>query len=127
MAAEVREDTPLDFARVEAVVRRVIAVWDARDIGAFVDCLTEDVEWYDPAMPDPPARGKEAVKAFAESVLRAFPDFRYEVLPPICVSGDGRRCAVKWRISGTHGLRWNRQGTHRPAAGRCSKGWTCSS
>ena len=39
---------------------------------------------------------------FADAVLRAFPDFTYEVLPPICVAADGTRCAVKCRISGSH-------------------------
>lgn len=86
----------------EEVVRRLLASWDARDLAGFAGCLTDDVEWYDPAMPDPPARGRDAVRAFAEAVLRAFPDFTYEVLPPICVSADGTRCAVKWRISGSH-------------------------
>jgi ketosteroid isomerase-like protein len=89
-------------ARSEEVVRQLLAAWDARDLEGFADCLTEDVEWYDSAMPDPPARGRGAVKEFADAVLRAFPDFKYEVLPPICVSADGTRCAVKWRISGRH-------------------------
>jgi len=92
----------LSSARAEEVVRRLLACWDARDLEGFANCLADDVEWYDPAMPDPPARGRAAVKAFAEAVIRAFPDFTYEVLPPICVAADGTRCAVKWRISGSH-------------------------
>jgi len=76
--------------------------WNARDINEFVALLADDVEWYDPAMPDPPARGRAAVRAFAEGVLRAFPDFRYEVRPPICASADGSRCAIVWRITASH-------------------------
>jgi steroid delta-isomerase-like uncharacterized protein len=84
------------------LVNAVLAAWNARDLDALAALLTEDVEWYDPAMPAPPARGRDAVKAFAASVLRAFPDFRYEIDPPICVSEDRRRCAIRWRISATH-------------------------
>lgn len=92
----------MSSARSEEVVRRLLASWDARDPEGFANCLTDDVEWYDPAMPDPPARGRGAVKEFADAVLHAFPDFTYEVLPPICVAADGTRCAVKWRITGSH-------------------------
>ena len=92
----------MSSAGAEEAVRRLLASWNARDLDAFVSCLAVDVEWYDPAMPDPPARGRAAVKAFAEAVIRAFPDFAYEILPPVCVAPDGTRCAVRWRISGSH-------------------------
>ena len=64
--------------------------------------LAEDVEWYDPAMPEPPARGRAAVRGFAEAVLYAFPDFEYEVRGPLCTAADGSRCAIVWRITATH-------------------------
>jgi len=86
----------------EEIARELLAAWNHRDLEAFLALLSDDVEWYDPAMPDPPARGKTEVKAFAEAVLAAFPDFEYEIQPPICASEDGRRCAIVWRISGTH-------------------------
>lgn len=92
----------MDIAEAERVVKRLVASWDARDLDALVDCLSDDVEWYDPAMPDPPARGRTAVRAFAQAIIRAFPDFRYEILPPICYAADGSRCAIKWRISASH-------------------------
>ena len=92
----------MDSAEAERVVTRLVASWDARDLDALVDCLSDDVEWYDPAMPDPPARGRTAVRAFAQAVIRAFPDFKYEILPPICYAADGSRCAIKWRISASH-------------------------
>ena len=92
----------MDVAGVDRVVQQLVASWEGRDLEGVVDCLSDDVEWYDPAMPDPPARGRAAVRAFAEAVIRAFPDFRYEVLPPICHATDGSRCAVKWRITATH-------------------------
>jgi hypothetical protein len=77
-------------------------LWDARDLEGLANGRTDNVEWYDPAMPDPPIRGRAAVKAFAGAVIRALPDFASEVLPPICVAADGIRCEVKWRIRGSH-------------------------
>lgn len=84
------------------IATRLLAAWNERDIERFVGMLSEDVEWYDPAMPRPPARGRAEVRAFAESVLEAFPDFRYDVEGPILTAADASRCAIIWRISATH-------------------------
>jgi steroid delta-isomerase-like uncharacterized protein len=84
------------------VVQRLVDAWNARKLDDFIALLAHDVEWHDPAMPDPPARGRAAVRAFAEAVLKAFPDFTYEVQPPICSASDGSRCAIVWRISASH-------------------------
>lgn len=86
----------------EDVAESLLAAWNARDIEAFVALLAEDVQWYDPAMPEPPARGRPAVRAFVEAVLHAFPDFTYEIQGPLCSAADGSRCAIVWRISATH-------------------------
>ncbi|RJQ56689.1 MAG: DUF4440 domain-containing protein [Actinobacteria bacterium] len=92
----------MSSAAAEDIARSLLAAWNARDLEAFVALLAEDVEWYDPAMPQPPARGRPAVRAFAEAVLEAFPDFEYEVQEPLCSADDGSRCAIVWRISATH-------------------------
>ena len=84
------------------VANRLLAAWNDRDVDRFVGMLAEDVEWYDPAMAQPPARGRAEVKAFADSILEAFPDFRYDVDGPMCAAADGSRCAIIWRISATH-------------------------
>jgi ketosteroid isomerase-like protein len=86
----------------KALADLLLEAWNARDIQQFVGLLAKDIEWYDPAMSQPPARGRSDVQSFAESVLRAFPDFYYEILGPVCVSPDGGRCAVPWRITATH-------------------------
>jgi steroid delta-isomerase-like uncharacterized protein len=83
------------------VVHDLIAAWNARDIDRFLGFLTDDVEWDDPAM-SAPARGKEAVRTFAQAVLTAFPDFSLTLRGPVCVAPDGGSCAVPWRITGTH-------------------------
>lgn len=84
------------------LAEQLLEAWNARDVARLVELLAEDVEWYDPAMSRPPARGRSEVRAFAEAVLRAFPDFRYQVLEPVCESKDGSHCAVPWRITATH-------------------------
>ena len=89
-------DVAIDLAN------RLLGAWNARDLDTFVELLADDVEWYDPAMTQPPARGRAAVREFSEAVLEAFPDFRYEVDGPICTAADGSRCAIVWRISATH-------------------------
>jgi len=50
----------------------------------------------------PPARGRQAVRAFADSVLAAFPDFEYTIQHPLCVSPDQTRCVALWKIAATH-------------------------
>jgi steroid delta-isomerase-like uncharacterized protein len=84
------------------IVTELVDAWNARRLDDFVRLLAEDVEWYDPAMPEPPVRGRAAVQAFAAAVLEAFPDFKYEVQPPACYSSDGSRCAIVWRIAASH-------------------------
>jgi hypothetical protein len=79
----------------------LLAAWNARDLDGFVAQLAPDVYWHDLGMPHPPAVGRHAVRAFSESVLRAFPDFRYELRGPICVAEDGRSCVVPFIITAT--------------------------
>ncbi len=81
---------------IRSVVGGMVEAWNDRDLDGYVSQLTEDVVWNDPAMVEP-AEGREAVRAFSETVLRAFPDFRYTIRPPICVADDGSRCAVPWK------------------------------
>jgi ketosteroid isomerase-like protein len=81
---------------------QLLEAWNARDLERFLALLDGEVVWYDPGMANPPARGRPAVLSFAEAVLRAFPDFKYEVLGPICAAPDGSRCVVHWRITASH-------------------------
>jgi ketosteroid isomerase-like protein len=84
------------------LVADILDAWNARDFDGLVGLLAPDVEWYDLGMAHPPARGREAVRAFSASVIAAFPDFRFEVIPPLCFAPDGTRCAVHWSITATH-------------------------
>ena len=83
-------------------VHELLNAWNARDLDAYVALLSPDVRWHDLAMASPPAVGRDAVRHFCETILRAFPDFRYEIRAPICVADDGNSCTVPWTITATH-------------------------
>jgi len=89
-------------AEVRRAVNGMVAAWEARDLDGFLSHLAEGVVWDDPAMLDGPAVGHTSVRAFSESLLRAFPDFTYRVREPICVAQSGNRCVVPWEIRATH-------------------------
>lgn len=88
-------------APAESLALALLAAWNERNLEAFESLLAEEVSWYDPSMPHPPAAGRPAVMAFARSVLAAFPDFSYTIRGPICVSEDGNSCAIPWHITAT--------------------------
>jgi steroid delta-isomerase-like uncharacterized protein len=87
--------------QAEVVARRLLDVWNARDLDAFAEMLHDDARWYDCGMPEPPAVGRPALRAFASTILTAFPDFTYTIREPICVSADGTRCVFAWQINAT--------------------------
>jgi len=89
---------PEVVARIEAL----LGAWKARNLDAMVSYLTEDVVWHDLGMWSPPAVGRDAVRRFSESLLRAFPDFQVEIRHPICVSEDGSCCVIPWTITATN-------------------------
>ncbi len=92
----------MESTNAEQVARSLLAAWNDRDLDKFLALLTDDVYWTDPAMLGSPASGKAAVRRFAESVITAFPDFTYAIRGSMCVSADGQRCIIPWRITGTH-------------------------
>ena len=89
-------------SQVTGTVEDLLQAWNERDLDRFVALLSEDVIWHDLGMLHPPAVGRDAVRAFGETVLRAFPDFTYEIRAPICVAEDGTRCVLPWTISATN-------------------------
>lgn len=89
-------------SEVEGKVESLLDAWNRRDLDSFVAQLAPDVSWHDLGMPYPPASGTVAVRQFGESVLRAFPDFRYQIRAPLCIAEDGLSCCVAWNITATH-------------------------
>ncbi|MBI2535526.1 MAG: ester cyclase, partial [Gemmatimonadetes bacterium] len=53
-------------------------------------------------MPHPPAVGRDTVRRFSVSILRAFPDCQYEIRAPVCIAEDGTACLLPWTITATH-------------------------
>jgi steroid delta-isomerase-like uncharacterized protein len=88
--------------QLRGFVHRYIEAWNGCDTDAMAQLIAEDVEWADPALPEP-ARGVAAVQEFMRASCRAFPDLRFgEPDPPVCaVTGD----VVLWA--------WYMEGTHR--------------
>jgi predicted ester cyclase len=91
-------------------VTTLLAAWNARNLDAFVAQLTPDIYWHDLGMPHPPALGRDAVRLFSETILRAFPDFRYELRGPLCVAEDGMTCVVPFLITATNSGRFDPPG-----------------
>lgn len=89
-------------SEVAARAENLLAAWNARDLDAFVAQLAPQVYWHDLGMPYPPAIGRDAVRAFAEAVLHAFPDFRYTIRGAICVGTDATSCVVPFLITATN-------------------------
>ena len=89
-------------AQAAVVADNLLAAWNARDLAKFTSLLTENVYWHDLGMPHPPAVGRAAVRPFSESILRAFPDFRYEIRAPMCIAEDGSAAVIPWTITATN-------------------------
>ena len=76
----------------------LLNAWNARDLDRFCAQLTPDIQWHDLGMPHPPAIGRDAVRSFSASILRAFPDFTYELRGSLCVAEDGLSCVGPFRL-----------------------------
>jgi len=85
-----------------ALVKEVLRIWEARDVEAMLGLMTEDIYWHDLGMWSPPAVGREAVRGFVTSLLRAFPDFTFELRGPICVADNGESAVIPWTITATN-------------------------
>ena len=51
----------------EEVSRRLLTAWNDRDVEGFRALLADDVEWYDPAMPEPPPFAARSSRASTSS------------------------------------------------------------
>ncbi|MGW0246627.1 ester cyclase [Nocardia goodfellowii] len=78
-----------------------LTAWDRYDPEAVLALMTDDVVLIDPGLCGEPAVGKDAVRSAVLTLLRAFPDVRWEVAgtPHLALSGTGM--AVPWRMRGT--------------------------
>ena len=93
--------------RIESIERlrefgeRYQAAWSAHDPDAVAACVTEDIVWEDPALPEP-AIGRAEVAEFVRTSVTAFPDLRFSEPGAPAISEDGLVAYVPWRMTGTN-------------------------
>jgi uncharacterized protein (TIGR02246 family) len=106
---------PPDDALLRAVAGAFQDAWNDHSAARVAEVFTEDAVMEDPGAPEPVLKGREAIRGYFESWLRAFPDaqMRQEVL---FVPLDAGEYASRWRIWGTMELELRPPGfaaTHR--------------
>lgn len=89
-------ERPLE-RRVDDLADRWQAAWAGG--GGFGACCTPDVQYEDPAAPDP-LRGPDRLDAHAALLRRAFPDLVVERTGQRL--GDGAYGCIPWRAHGSH-------------------------
>ena len=62
--------------------------------------FTEDLVFEDDAWPET-IRGHAEMNTFLSSIWRGFPDFRFQIVEGPFLSEDGRRAALRVRVTGT--------------------------
>lgn len=77
---------------------RTYAAWNAHDAEAVAAVFAEDAVAREVGSPME-VRGRDGVRARAEALLAAFPDFRLERVELVI---DGDRHADRWILTGTH-------------------------
>jgi steroid delta-isomerase-like uncharacterized protein len=85
---------------LQAFTKRYVAAWNACDVSAMAELITEDIVWADPALPEP-ARGIPAVQEFMRMSCRAFPDLRFRDPDPPHQTAGGEQVAWAWTMEGT--------------------------
>ncbi|MFF0488820.1 ester cyclase [Nocardia sp. NPDC004068] len=80
---------------------RWLDAWDRYDPEAVLALMTEDVILIDPGLCGEPAVGTPGLRAAVATLLRAFPDVRWELAGPPHLTLDGTSLAVPWRMRGT--------------------------
>ena len=85
---------------LQEFTQRYQAAWNGRDASAMDALVTDDVEWIDPALPEP-LHGPAAVRGFMEDSWRAFPDLRFDEPDPPFLVENGDEVAWAWRMHGT--------------------------
>jgi steroid delta-isomerase-like uncharacterized protein len=109
MDATTSSATRLDPGFVEEWARRYLDAWNAHDGQAVAAMCTDDVVWYDAALPAP-AHGRDEVRAFIDATARSFPDFRVEEIDPPYVSQVEPIALGRYRMTGTMRGPWEAMG-----------------
>ena len=105
MADTIAGDAPL------AVIARLSASMNRRDLAAFVDCFDPDYESEQPAHPARRFRGVAQVERNWSAMFSALPDFRVEILR---TAASADTAWVEWRWTGSRA-----DGSRLEACGAC--------
>ncbi len=95
---EVTRDLSHDRAR--NLANRFINAWNSRDPAAILTFAAQDVEFRAPPL-GPVRRGRQELREWLETVFRALPDVRFEMVGEPLVSLDSSRVAIEWKLEGT--------------------------
>ena len=86
------------ISQMSGVLEDLAAAWTAHDIDRVLSLCTDDCVYEDVTMAAV-NRGKQELKAFADAVLGAFPDFKMNLTSGFIA---GNWAAAEWTMSGTH-------------------------
>ncbi len=79
---------------------RYKAAWNEQRPEEMTELLTDDIVWFDPALPEP-ARGIPEVQQFMRDGFRAFPDLRFSEPDRPHLTAQGDKVAWAWLMEGT--------------------------
>jgi len=92
--------TTIDRKFITEFTRRWAAAWDSHDPDQILALCTDDIRWYDPALPEQ-IQGREAVHEFLTSTLRGFPDVKFTPIGEAYLRLDDEAAALYWSVDGT--------------------------
>ena len=116
----------LDPAWIEDFAKRWEAAWNSHAQARLLELMTDDIVYDDSGSPAT-MRGHGDVRSFLDSVWRAFPDLRFEMIEgPYIVPGQPK-AAFYWSGSATHTGLLDPPALRRPATASSSRAPTCTS
>ena len=90
----------LSVAFLDDFTHRWMEAWNNHDGNALAQLVTEDVEFFDPAIGT--VHGRGPVSDWVRTCDRAFPDLRFEEPEPAYISRDRAKAIAPWRMTGTN-------------------------
>ncbi|MDQ4125262.1 MAG: ester cyclase [Actinomycetota bacterium] len=90
----------VETSTLREFTQRYMAAWNGRDASAMDALVTDDIVWFDPALPHP-NRSRADVRRFMEASWRAFPDLRFSEPDRPLLAEEGDQVAWAWRMRGT--------------------------
>jgi steroid delta-isomerase-like uncharacterized protein len=94
------DTTTLPDVDLAAFTSRYVAAWNEQRPDAIAELITDDIFWFDPALPQA-ARSVAEVQEFMRASFRAFPDLRFAEPDPPHLSVAGNEVAWAWTMRGT--------------------------